>query len=73
MSKKNVTLYYGLIMAVYSIAYVTMSAFSSVYLLDVGFTNGNVGVLLAIGSLLSVLLQPVVGSLIDRNEFRQRV
>lgn len=68
MSKKNVTLYYGLIMAVYSIAYVTMSAFSSVYLLDVGFSNGNVGVLLAIGSLLSVFLQPVVGSLIDRNK-----
>ena len=33
-SKKSATMYYGLIMATYSIGYVAMSAFSSVYLLD---------------------------------------
>lgn len=67
MNKRNVTLYYGLTMAIYSIGYVTMSAFSSVYLLDIGLSNGGVGILLAIGSLLSVLLQPFTGALIDRN------
>lgn len=66
-NKKNATIYYGLIMAVYSIGYVTLSAFSSLYLLDIGLSNGAVGALLAIASLVSVLLQPGVGSVIDKN------
>jgi len=67
MTKKDVTLYYGIIVAIYSIGYVSMSAFSSLFLLDVGLTNGNVGILLAIGSLLAVFLQPCIGALIDRS------
>lgn len=67
MKKKNVTIYYGLIMAIYSIGYVTLSAFSSLYLLDLGLSNGVVGILLAVASMVSVLLQPSVGSLIDKN------
>lgn len=66
-NKKNVTIYYGLIMATYSIGYVTLSAFSSLYLLDLGLSNGSVGVLLAVASLVSVLLQPSVGTIIDKN------
>lgn len=65
--KKNATIYYGMIMAIYSIGYVTLSAFSSLYLLDLGLSNGAVGILLAIASLVSVLLQPFVGSIIDKN------
>lgn len=67
MNKKNVTIYYGMIMAVYSIGYVSMSAFSSLYLLDIGLSNKAVGTLLAIASMVSVLLQPPVGAMIDRN------
>lgn len=67
MNKRNVTIYYGLIMAVYSMGYVSMSAFSSLYLLDIGLSNGAVGTLLAIASMVSVLLQPPVGALIDKN------
>lgn len=67
MKKKNLTIYYGLIMAIYSLGFVTMSAFSSVFLLDVGFSNGQVGTLLALGGLLAALLQPLTGSLIDKN------
>lgn len=54
-------------MATYSIGYVTLSAFSSLYLLDLGLSNGAVGVLLAVASLVSVLLQPSVGTIIDKN------
>lgn len=53
MTKKDVTLYYGIIMAIYSISYVTMSAFSSVYLLHVGLSNGGVGMLLVIGTVVA--------------------
>lgn len=67
MNKKNVTIYYGLIMAIYSVGYVAMSAFSSLYLLDIGLSNKAVGILLAIASMVSVLLQPPVGSMIDKN------
>jgi len=67
--KKDITLYYGLAMATYSIGFVTMSAFSSVYLLDIGLSNGAIGILLAIASVVSVALEPVVGELIDRNPY----
>lgn len=67
MKKKNATIYYGLIMAVYSGGFVTLSAFSSLYLLNIGLSNGAVGMLLAIASLISVLLQPPVGALIDNS------
>ncbi len=67
ISKKDTTIYYGLIMAVYSVGYVTMSAFSSLYLLDVGLSNGAIGILIAIASLVSVAFQPIVGGLIDKN------
>lgn len=67
MKKKDLTVLFGLIMAIYSIGFVTMSAFSSVFLLDVGFSSGQIGTLLAIGSILAVLLQPLAGSLIDKN------
>lgn len=67
MKKQNVTIFYGLVMATYSVGFVTMSAFSSLYLLDIGLTNSAVGVLLAIASMVSVALQPIVGILIDKN------
>lgn len=65
--KKNVTLIYGLIMAVFSIGYVAMSSFSSVFLLDAGLTNTSIGLILSIGALASVAFQPAIGGLIDRN------
>lgn len=67
MQKKNLTILFGLVMAIYSVGFVTLSAFSSVFLLDVGLSSGQIGVLLAIGSILAVVLQPLAGSLIDKN------
>ncbi|MCR5116847.1 MAG: MFS transporter [Lachnospiraceae bacterium] len=64
--KKNVTCYYGLITAVYSIGFVILSSFSSVYLLKVGLSSGGIGMLLALGGIVSALLQPLAGSMIDR-------
>lgn len=67
MKKRDVTIYYGISMATYSIGYVALSAFSSLFLLDIGLSNGGIGILLAVASFLSVLFQPIVGQLIDHN------
>lgn len=64
--KKNVTVYYSLIMALYSIGFVAMSAFSSFYLLNNGLSSGAIGILIAVSSLVAVGLEPVIGALIDR-------
>ena len=66
-NKKNMTIFYGLIMATYSMGFVAMSAFSSVYLLDAGMSNGAIGIMLALASLIAVMLEPVAGIIIDRN------
>ncbi len=42
-------------------------AFSSVYLLAKGFTNSQVGYILSAGSAVSVIMQPVVGSFVDKS------
>lgn len=65
--KKNVTVYYGLIMAVYSVGFVIMSAFSSLYLLSTGMSSGEIGALLACAGIVSAVLEPPVGALIDRH------
>lgn len=65
--KKNVTIHYGIITGTYSVGYVTLSAFSSVYLLSIGLSNSGVGMLLSAAALLSVLLQPTTGAIIDRS------
>lgn len=63
----RLTIYFGLIMAMYSLGFVIMSAFSSFYLLDIGLKSGQIGILIAIGSFLAVCFEPIVGGLIDRH------
>lgn len=50
-------------------AFCTVHAYAAVYLLDRGFTNTQIGVLLAVANITSALAQPIVASLIDRQGF----
>lgn len=68
MNKKNITLIYGLSQFTYWAGYVTLMSFASFYLLGMGVSNTNVGLVIAIGSVISALLQPVLGGLSDRYE-----
>ena len=43
-----------------------LGAYLSAYLLDLGFTNTLIGTTLAIGSILSIVVQPVVASIADK-------
>ena len=67
MNKKQFwTLRYALINATYFAAFCTLHAYAAVYLLDRGFTNTQIGMLLAVANIVSALLQPPVAAVIDR-------
>jgi PPP family 3-phenylpropionic acid transporter len=59
------TIKYTLLNVAYFAAFCTLHAYAAVYLLAHGFTNTQVGILLAIANISSALCQPFVASLID--------
>lgn len=66
-SKKQFwTFRYALINIIYYMSFCTIHAFAAVYLLDKGFTNTEIGILLAVANVFSALLQPYVAGLIDK-------
>ena len=69
--KQNKTGFYALTQMMYWVIYCVISAFASYYLLDMGASNASVGVVLAVGSLISSVLQPLIGALTDRFAWAQ--
>ena len=45
-----------------------MASFASVFLLDRGYTNGQIGMILALGNLVTVVLQPFISDTCDRSK-----
>ena len=64
--KNNRTLIYTLLNITYFAAFCTIHAYAAVYLLAHGFTNTQVGILLAIANVISALCQPIVAGIIDK-------
>lgn len=64
--KKFWTLRYALINITYFAAFCCVHAYASVFLLDKGFDNTTIGMLLAAANLLSVIVQPLIAGLIDK-------
>ncbi len=60
------TLRYTLLNATYFIAFCTVHAYAAVYLLANGFSNTEVGVLLAVANIVSAVFQPYIAGVIDR-------
>ena len=60
------TLRYTLINVTYFAAFCTIHAMAAVYLLANGFTNTEVGVLLAIANITSAVCQPLIAGIIDK-------
>ena len=60
------TIRYILINATYFAAFCTIHACAAVFLLGNGFSNTEVGVLLAIANILSAIVQPVIAGIIDK-------
>lgn len=63
---KNRTVGYSAIQGFFWMGYAAIIGFSSVYLLQAGLDNSQVGLLIAVTGLLSALLQPVVAGYADR-------
>lgn len=67
MGKKHFwTLRYTLINVTYFAAFCTLHAYAAVYLLDRGFSNTQIGILLAVANVTSALAQPFVAAVIDK-------
>ena len=60
------TVKYTLLNATYFIAFCTVHAYAAVFLLAHGFSNTEVGILLAVANIVSAIAQPLVASLIDK-------
>lgn len=67
MYDKDTTTKYCGIQAFFWMGYAVIMGFVNLYLLSVGYTSGQIGTLMAVGGLLSALLQPVIASLADRS------
>ncbi|SEQ27046.1 MFS transporter, PPP family, 3-phenylpropionic acid transporter [Lachnospiraceae bacterium NE2001] len=60
------TIRYTLINVTYFVAFCTIHALAALYLLDRGFSNTEVGILLAVANILSAISQPIVAGIIDK-------
>ncbi len=60
------TFRYALINMTYYAGFCTIHAYAAVYLLAHGFTNTEVGLLLALSNILSAILQPFIAGIIDK-------
>ena len=62
----NGTVRYTLLNVAYFAAFCTVHAYAAVYLISKGFSNTEVGVLLAVANIVSAILQPVIAGIIDK-------
>ena len=59
---------YAGIFGAYWMFYGIVSSFCSAYLLDIGYTNSEIGIVLAVASVVSVFMQPALANLADRSQ-----
>ena len=63
----NLTPRYSCIQFFFWLVFVTLANFASVFLLNTGFTNTQIGIIIALAGVVSALLQPTVASYADKN------
>ena len=66
MRQRYLTARYGLIHGTYWMVFAAVSGYVSLYLLELGFSSGDVGVLIALAGLLSAVCQPLAAAYADR-------
>ncbi len=65
--KRKLNFWYGSIFGTYWMIYSVIGSFTSVFLLANGYSNSQIGLTMAAGNILAVILQPVIADLADRS------
>lgn len=63
---KSVTVGYAFLQGFFWMSFAAIMGFSSLYLLDAGFSNTEIGMIMAIAGIISAILQPTLASYADR-------
>lgn len=66
--KKILNIYYGGIHGTYWMYYGIIGSFASVFLVAKGYSSGRIGIIVAIGCIMAVMLQPFMADLGDRSK-----
>ena len=66
VSSKKLTIRYLLYQVAYYATCVGTSAFATTYLLEKGFSTSSIGIVIAATNILSCILQPMLGDVVDR-------
>ncbi len=61
---------YAIVQGTYWMYFGVIGSFAAVFLLDKGYTNGEIGIILALASVFSILIQPWVSDYTDRSKKR---
>ena len=65
--RKKITWYYYLIHILFWCGYAIIWSFTSVYLKACGYNSQIIGLVTGVGAMISVLLQPVLASLVEKS------
>lgn len=68
INTKKLTLQYAVLQGSYWAGFCAVYAYASVLLLDKGFTSSEIGIIIAIGNILGVILQPTISGIADRSK-----
>lgn len=66
--KKVLNIEYGGIHAAYWMSYAIVASFASAFLLGRGYSNSEIGLIIAVGSMVAVFLQPMLADIADRSK-----
>ena len=66
--EKLLNIKYGCIHGTYWMYYGIAGSFASAFLLARGYSNAEIGIILAVGNILAVFLQPLIADLADRSK-----
>ncbi len=66
--EKRLNFSYAAIQGSYWMVYAVVGSFASVFLLARGYTNSEIGVILAVANVVAVVLQPMVADFADRSK-----
>lgn len=70
INEKNASIFYIIIQFLYFAALSISTSFAAAYMLDRGFSDGQIGLILGIGCLLNVICQMLIVSFIERTGMR---